>query len=36
MYLGISLVIVLLSPYPPASEVVLDGVGKGEVEIFPG
>ena len=36
MYLGISLVIVLLSPYPPASKMVLDGVGKGEVEIFPG
>ena len=35
MYLGISFVIMLLSPYPPASEVVLDSVGKGKVEIFP-
>ena len=35
MYLGISFVIMLLSPYPPTSEVVLDSVGKGKVEIFP-
>ena len=35
-YLGIRLVIVLLSPNPPAGKVVLDSVGKGEVEIFPG